>query len=361
MNIFRKILHSVFLTTNFGLAIVLVICGNIHYFKPEHTSVLAFLGYAYPPLLLINILFICYWSIQLKPWVLISLMCIFLSWSSARAWVPINVKKEIASAKSISVLTYNVESLFHSVHGHTGAIHPVIKYIEGSDADIVCLQEAGPQFVEDLESNSKVRKALKSYPYVASGHQENRYSVILLSRYRILDFGRIEYVSLSNSSFWYDLKVGRDTIRIINNHLESNKLNSKEKNQYSDLIRKRESNHLTEVAEVLGSKVGNATVKRASEADSVYNCIHRNSLHRTIVCGDFNDVPGSYTYRRIRTGLKDAWVEKGSGWGHTFHEHFFLFRIDYILYSQDFQCIEIKRDKVDFSDHYPLQAKLELP
>ncbi|MDP4278508.1 MAG: endonuclease/exonuclease/phosphatase family protein, partial [Bacteroidota bacterium] len=143
------------------------------------------------------------------------------------------------------------------------------------------------------------------------------------------------------------------------NHLESNKLNPKEKDEYTQLITRRESKELTTVAEMLGSKVGNATSIRASQAVVVAKEI-RNSPYQVVVCGDFNDVPGSYVYRTISKGMTDCWIDKGSGWGNTFHENLFLFRIDYILHSKNIETVTIKRDKVRISDHYPLLATLKI-
>lgn len=358
MNVFHKIVHSVLLTTNVCLVLALLVCGNIHLVRPQHSSLYTFLAYAYMPLLLANIFFIVYWCFRLRPWILLSVAGVFFTWSSARAWLPLNISKPADSEHVVTVMTYNVEYFSHSKVKSVRGVHPILNYISEKDPDIVFLQEAGPQFVNEIRFKPEVKTLLKSYRFFASGVQESRYSVVALSKYRILKFGRVDYESQSNSSFWYDLKVGKDTIRFVNNHLESNKLNPKEKVQYSDMIRNHESGKITQVAEALGSKVGNATAIRAIEADSVASLIKRTPYRNVVVCGDFNDVPGSYIYRTIRTDLKDAWVERGNGWGNTFHDHFFLFRIDYILHSSSIQCVEVNRDKVNYSDHYPLWAKL---
>ena len=359
MNIFRKIMHSVILTTNFGVVIALVISGSMHFIKPAFSAIPSFLSYAYVPLMIVNCFFIFYWGIRLKPWVFLSIFGIVFTWNTARSWIPFNFPSKEDTSETIKVLTYNVEFFQHPGVKISNGIHPIINYIEHSNADIVCLQEVGPEFVLTHMRDATSRSMLSVYPYFVSGEKENRYSVILLSKYPILNYRRIQYSSQSNSSYYYDIRVGEDTIRLINNHLESNKLNSMEKNQYSDLIRKRESDQITKVAENLSSKVGSATVIRGSQADSVAAVI-KDSPFKTLVCGDFNDVPGSYTYRTIRKGLMDAWVERGLGWGNTFNDHLFLFRIDYILYSSAFKCVKFQRDKVVYSDHYPIWANFRI-
>jgi len=359
MNAFIKFLHSFILTINVGVVILLTICGFAYKIKPEYSILATFLGYGFPVMALVNIFFIFYWLFRQKFWILISLVGAGITNSSYRAWFPVNFKVEKQIERPFKVLSYNVMYFSHKTEKDPGAVHPILEYIRKSDADIVCLQEAGPVFVNETVHSADGRKALRAYPYIYSGKDENRYSVVLLSKYPAIRFKRIRYETKSNSSFYYDLKIGEDTIRVINNHLESNKLNSDEKNKYTDLLTKKESEALTEVAEVLSSKVGNASFVRANQADSVSKVIGE-SPYRIILCGDFNDVPGSYSYRTVRKGLKDAWVENGKGWGNTFHENLFLFRIDFIMHSPNIRSTQVKVDKVNYSDHYPIWANLEL-
>ncbi|MCK9310741.1 MAG: endonuclease/exonuclease/phosphatase family protein [Bacteroidales bacterium] len=356
MSVFWKFLHSFILTINVVVVILLIICGFAYLIKPEFSILSSFLGYGFPLLGLINFFFILYWLVRLKGWVLISLAGLAITFGSYRAWIPFNSLSDEHPLNEVKVLSYNVMYFSFKEDQGIGENSPILDYIRKTDADIVCLQEAGPGFVESSLSK-EYRQALKSYPYVCSGKDENRYSVVLLSKYPVIRYQRIQYESKSNSSFFYDLKIGDDTIRVINNHLESNKLNNDEKNKYTDLLTKRESEQLTEVAEVLGYKVGNASFIRANQADSVSKIIKR-SPYQVIVCGDFNDAPGSYTYRTVRKGLIDSWVESGNGWGNTFHENLFLFRIDFIMHSPEIKASRVKVDNVKYSDHYPIWANL---
>ena len=82
------------------------------------------------------------------------------------------------------------------------------------------------------------------------------------------------------------------------------------------------------------------------------------SPYPVVVCGDFNDTPLSYTYKKIKKELKDAFIEKGRGLGHTYIGEFPSFRIDYILHSDDLETVGYQRDMVTYSDHYPIKAQL---
>lgn len=357
---FWKILHSFILTINFGVVLLLLLCGHAYMVKPEHSVLTSFLGYAYPVLALVNLFFVFYWGVRLKLWILVPLFGIFLTLDSAQSWFPVHFKQEKVSGESLKVLSYNVEFLTHAGKETAEGLNPIVAYIRDLNPDIVCLQEVGADFIQHGRFDPKTREALKAYRYFASGEKEERFSVVCLSKYPILRFHRIEYESLSNSSWVYDVKKGDDTLRVINNHLESNKLNREEKDQYTEILQKRESAKITRVAGLLGNKVGKSTRIRGNQADAVSKVIHE-SPYKVLVCGDFNDVPGSYTYRKIRSDIQDCWVEKGNGWGHTFHENLFLFRIDYILHSPDLYCVDAHVDHVHLSDHYPIWANLQLP
>ena len=60
-------------------------------------------------------------------------------------------------------------------------------------------------------------------------------------------------------------------------------------------------------------------------------------------------------------GLKDAFVERGNGFGFTFTTRPFIVRIDHILYGSAFRAISCEVDKTaSESDHHPIEAVLTL-
>lgn len=60
-----------------------------------------------------------------------------------------------------------------------------------------------------------------------------------------------------------------------------------------------------------------------------------------IVCGDFNDTPMSYTYRRMRGDFIDAFKRKGQGMVFTYRRLMGVLRIDYLFHSDDFETVEL--------------------
>jgi endonuclease/exonuclease/phosphatase (EEP) superfamily protein YafD len=79
------------------------------------------------------------------------------------------------------------------------------------------------------------------------------------------------------------------------------------------------------------------------------------------VCGDFNDLPFSYTYSQIKGPLTDAFVKKGRGFGRTYNQIIPTLRIDHILY--DDSALHLKAFKTVYSplsDHSPVFANFEI-
>ena len=79
-----------------------------------------------------------------------------------------------------------------------------------------------------------------------------------------------------------------------------------------------------------------------------------------IVCGDFNDVPSSWTYKVIRgTDLRDAYAETNFGPAITYNLHAFYFHIDQMLYRGPLEALDLTIGKINTSDHYPLIGEFE--
>ncbi len=56
------------------------------------------------------------------------------------------------------------------------------------------------------------------------------------------------------------------------------------------------------------------TVQRNRQADLLTKAI-AESPYPVIVCGDFNDTPASYAYRKISRSLQDCFLQAGAGHG----------------------------------------------
>lgn len=79
-----------------------------------------------------------------------------------------------------------------------------------------------------------------------------------------------------------------------------------------------------------------------------------------IVCGDFNDTPMSYTYRRMRGDFVGAFQAQGTGYGLYLPAADGRARIDYLFHSDDFETVSYRSEQPEWSDHNPVIVDVRL-
>ena len=190
---------------------------------------------------------------------------------------------------------------------------------------------------------------------------ENRnfnYGIATFSKYPIVNRGVINFRNSSNSSIYTDVVINSDTVRIFNNHLQSIRFN---KNNYTFITNSKalkDDERLKEIKDI-SFRLRDAFIKRASQANILSKHI-QNSPFPVIVTGDFNDVPVSYSYKRMKQGLNDSFIEAGKGIRRTYMGKFPSFRIDFILHSDEIKCVNFDIPNVRLSDHYPVTSEFVL-
>ena len=106
-------------------------------------------------------------------------------------------------------------------------------------------------------------------------------------------------------------------------------------------------------------KMKAAFTNRGMQADIVYKQTDSVS-YPSIVCGDFNDVPTSYTYFHIRSNRQDAFLKSGLGVGRTYNSLAPMLRIDYILPDTSFTIKQFDMVDENLSDHVMLVSDLKI-
>jgi Metal-dependent hydrolase len=145
-----------------------------------------------------------------------------------------------------------------------------------------------------------------------------------------------------------DIQLDSTVLRFYNCHFESYNIS------LSGLVKSighREEN----VMEDTGQKMRRSITQRPKQVEEVIKDIDACPV-RSVVLGDFNDNPLSYTVHRLLRGRQDAFVQAGKGFGATFRTFWPLLRIDYILCPRDLQAVSYEVPKVKYSDHYPVIA-----
>lgn len=307
-------------------------------------------------LLLFSLLFV-----PRRAW--IAAVGLLFAWGSISDYVPFHPfhrsdAPSDPSAGTLSLINYNTAGM----GGSYDAQKSIFAYLQAQHADIVCLQEVpqSPQMMAELQTFSD-SSALR-HLHATSNPQA---ALVLLSRYPIVRHERITEMRGNGVwAYWLQRSAG-DTLLVVNCHLRSNALTQDERAGYVGLVKRPDTQSEGEAyrtAHHLGAKIAHASQERALMVDTLCTFLDRHKTMHTIVCGDFNDTPISYTCHRLsRAGLESAFSAVGKGLGRTFNRDAFVVRIDHAFASPQLVPLSCRvDDSVLFSDHYPLLTRYRL-
>jgi endonuclease/exonuclease/phosphatase family metal-dependent hydrolase len=264
----------------------------------------------------------------------------------------------------IRVLTYNVRAFNRYNWVDKREVDDQIwELIKKYKPDIICFQEF---YIESGSKHSmdgllKHLYPLKYYPafYSYDGHTPANFGIAVFSRYPIIKKNKLTFKNTHNMSMYVDVVAGRKTIRVYNNHLQSIQF-LKRDYDFVDTMKLYYDEKNRKAIERLSIRLKKAFEMRARQVEEISGHICQ-SPYPVIVCGDFNDTPVSYTYRKMKGSLKDAFRAAGSGTSKTYIGKFPSYRIDYIFYNKsNFDAIYYKRITKELSDHYPVFSVLDL-
>ena len=253
---------------------------------------------------------------------------------------------------TLKVLTYNTQAL---CMGDKQQAQRMLSYINEQDADIVCLQEVKVYKNAQRITLPELRNAMKDYPYTYYDFKVynsiRQFGNVVFSRYPLIHKKTIPYESKQNISSRCDVVVNHDTIRLIVNHLESFKIMKHDLILDTLTVEKFKNSSLNH-------KLQTASQLRQEQAKAVKNAINE-SPYPVITVGDFNSIPLSYVYWKIRFGMRDCFLKGSFGQlGSTYKNGPLGIRIDYILCSCKLSPIKCEVDRVEYSDHFPVCATI---
>lgn len=354
----QKLKVKILFTLNIlaGLALLLAYLSVV--VNPGKIAFLAFFGLAYPYLLLVNIIFLIIWAINFKKQAFLSLLIIFIGLNHLNNYI--RFQKAGTGEFDFRLLSYNIR-LFNHYDSDKNSEREIIDYLKSAGTDIICLQEfyingdvsnVKSSFAGQLNNDYKVHS--KFFPIKGSRH----YGIATFTVFPIVGQGDIRHPNSASLSIYTDIIIEKDTFRIYNNHLQSFKLRRMESSLIEEIYSSEQENTMKGIVD-LSFSLKQGFAGRAHQANTLKEHISA-SPYPVIVCGDFNDTPISYTYRKIRKGLKDSFVESGRGAGFTYKGKYPSNRIDYILFDDRLMSGGFNIDRVKYSDHYPVTAFFSL-
>lgn len=282
-----------------------------------------------------------------------------LSWRRA----DIRLKKE----GTIRILEYNICHKPEFLERNVANFQPLADFLLSKDADILVLPEhMGPHalqldsvlcanyphnFGSVLQGGYEEDAVYSRYPITSCKHYKMDPEAVL-QRHPDADSTFVRNANGSTMIYEVGLDIQGQAVTMIYVHLRSN--------SYDD-AKGKEDRRRDKLRSVLESMKRNYAYRDA-EAEAICDSLAQNT-NPLMICGDFNDVSGSYVLNTLQRtlGLKDAWWERGLGPGFTFDDQHLYLRLDHLLYSSHFDLQGVSvLSEATFSDHEPMLFDLKL-
>jgi len=366
----RVVIKKILLVLTIVVCLVYLLTLIVPYLNPRQWWLVGFLGLTFPYLFFVLIFIFFFWLIAKPKLALVPLITILLGFKQISVtfgshWPNADLSKKPKG--TLRIVSWNVANMYGlstnkeiKQHNRTELAQSILNL----QPDIVCLQEFNHSYTqgESADNINLFTRQLPNYFYSKDFNKDNGYYTsgsVVFSKYPIIDSAKIDYPGVYTGSLIYvDIKVNNDTLRIFTTHLQSFGFNNAD---YAELnkIKQRDDKSL-EASKNIFIKMKAAFTNRGVQADIVQKQTD-SSLYPSIVCGDFNDVPTSYTYFHIRGAYRnDVFLKNGFGVGKTYSSLAPMLRIDYMLPDTAFTIQQFDMVDENLSDHSMLVSDIKL-
>ncbi|WP_090331753.1 endonuclease/exonuclease/phosphatase family protein [Dyadobacter koreensis] len=329
------------------------------YWVPTPHWAAGFLMMSLPVTVIINIIFVFIFLLvdskkSLAPIFLIAVSSVFLPRTYQFGNKPENPEKGQSDKHSFTIMNYNVYGFWvtpRHVRADDIKTERMKEWIIKQNVDILCMPEFNNE--KQLPTYRTVKYFRESgYPYYnLLGKKMNESttfkSLAIFSKFPIIKH-KEEAFEQQNGLMYVDVVIRKDTVRIIGVHLYSMSL------QLKTLVSQKKLEGVKRETKSTLSSMKKGFSARIREVGVLEEWI-KESPYPVIVCGDFNETPYSYFYGRTRALLKNAFEEKGEGFGFTYNRIPWFIRIDNQFYNDTkLDLLDFKTLKgVKYSDHNP--------
>lgn len=344
---------------NIATVIVMCLVGYSDRLNPVDHPVLSCVGMTFPLFLLANLAFLIFWLIFKFRMIWIPILGYALSYVPINIYMPLNLKSAEVPEGAIKLITYNV-CAYGGNYKYEQGFEKVRDYLFEQEADIVCLQEDVDTWRRYCFQHYEKKFAYNDTVHFSNGELIN--GVGIHTRFPIIRRERITYRSMVNGSVAWYLQVGSDTLLVINNHFEGTHLSAEDRQAYKGILKgEMKGDTARQESKRLLVTLAESSTKRAPQIEAVCRYVEEHRQYPTVLCGDFNDNPISYSRYRIAKVLNDCFARTGKGLGLSYNQKGFNFRIDYVFCSDDIHPYKCQVDsKMDASDHYPVLCTLKI-
>jgi endonuclease/exonuclease/phosphatase family metal-dependent hydrolase len=266
-------------------------------------------------------------------------------------------------SNAIRIMTYNVHDFKrYGSNNDTSTRNDILAIIKQEKPDLIGFQEFYTRNYGPYHMVNALKKLLKTNSYYLVGFDANQTDSIgmaIFSKYPIVSRGLIMLSNDptdENQCIYIDVKKGKNIFRMYSVHLESIHFESEDYSYLKGVSHGKTNMHSTKR---LAGKLKLAFIKRAQQVLKVKQSA-ATCPYPYIISGDFNDTPSSFAVNQMSKGLKNAFCEKGSGFGKTYNGDFPNFQIDYIMVNPGFNVLNYDIIEKRLSDHYPVVSDVIL-
>ena len=318
--------------------------------SPIGHSARAMLVYALPLLIIANALLLIYWLVR-RRWFfalipVVTIACCIPYIGTLYQFRSLDKGSE--AKEGLKIASYNVAMFGRETSGFKAL--DILAEIRRQKVDVLCMQEYN-EFSGDKKNSESYKEF---FPYMQKGRDD----MVIFSRYPIKGSKTILFDDTNNSAMWADIDVNGRRLRVFNVHLETTGVNS----ALHQANKQESKGQLVERSALLRAIYGGYTrgmAIRAQQADVLAAEIEK-SPYPVILCGDFNDVPYSYVYRKMKGDLVDGFKESGEGFMYTMRDGKKRVRIDYIFHNEEMESYNYRTMNVTYSDHLPVFMRIGL-
>ncbi|MGL5272313.1 MAG: endonuclease/exonuclease/phosphatase family protein [Phocaeicola sp.] len=347
-----RLIYFVFITFTIlmlGVSILSYFAGQV---DPAENILAAYIALAKPIFIIINVVITLIWLFRKRIWLVFSILGILVNYSYITSMFQLYNNMKYANETKLSVMTYNVRTFGGEITGFSAK--EFLEILKEKEIDVICFQEYATsgdfteQDVYDLYSSY--------FPY---SFIPKDYSNAIYSKYPIKQNQAISFPESNNNAVWADIEVDKSIIRVINVHMQTTSFDRTR----GKIAKARVNLGYESQDDIINSFVNEGIkeniIKRANQARTIQSLVHSTD-QQVILCGDFNDMPGTYTYETLKSGLKDGFKSAGLGYGATYRSLYNLLRIDYVFHSPDLTAIKYETIPYEMSDHNPVYITVSL-
>ena len=295
-----KLCHLVMIVLTFILAGMLGFSFLGRYMNPENAVLFPALGYWAMYLWIANLIMFFVWLFKWKVWTVFPAVSLFVGFHCISTMVKPDFSEEKLPC-DLKIATLNVGGF--EGQDKWEQVHEILNYADRNNVNVLCLQEFG---TADSHFGDSARESFRlkfKYEYVPDD-EEGRMDLAVLSKHPMASRSIVRLKKTSSRALWCDIVKGNDTIRIFNVHLDAG----------GGAVPPSDAWHV-------------AAKDRARQALAISKEVKRSKLP-VILCGEFGDVPTSFSYGCIADVLSDGFDECGIGSAST---NGWLSRTNYIF------------------------------